>query len=483
MNRKHSLFLLVPAFFTLLSVTSVNEFASAYSITNEQKQNIINNLNSSLRIESNVTSSILGNYIVINEVDNNNFYIEYYTNNQLSAKQSIVKDGEGNALEQYLTLTNEVATREILDANSEPVKFSSNFPSLFNSIDAVNTGNFDTYFDVLVSNSDQIRLTLTDVGYGLFFKNFTNFFKDVDGFVWDASSLEYLIEDFTIDFTTLGEPTNMSLTKTKKDKFGGYKQNISSSIEHLSEVSGLKPYVSSLYETSKNKLNSIIETAMNSISSGNFTHRIEIKGTMYEYNNYYSFTGDTTDLPHMMISDLIMDDASSGETFITVIEENDGTLKPYGFSPRAETYGTLTDITFANYQELIPDLRKLSVDFFDVQLESDVMGYFYKFDISKFTQFDYYFANDLLRVLFGGFDPVVIYGGFFVNYAIYDYTFNYLTIESTTNGFAYTLNFTNEYGDFNAVCSFKNINTTDITNVDRIKSGVEYIKDVYLGGN
>ena len=482
MNKK-SIFLLIPTFFTLLSVTSVNEFAFATSITNEQKTNVISNLKGALRIESNITSRVLGDYNVVCETDDDSFYIEYHTYNQLLSKQSYIANEEGNALQQYLTLDNKVSTRDLLDTEKNPLKFDNYFASLFDSMSFVTVNNFDTYFSVMSANNDGFVLTLTDVGYGAFYKDFIDFYQDVDGFAWDSLSLEYLIDDFVINFDKDANPIDMSLSKTKKDKFGGYKENITATLSTLDEVVGLTPHVGKMNSSSKNNFDSMVKRAMDLISGGNFTHRIEIKGTMYEYNNYYSFTGDTTNLPHMMISDLIMDDASSGETFIAVIEENSGTLKPYGFSPFADKYGSLTDITFKNYLELIPNLSLLSSDFFEVQLESDVMGNFYKFDISKFSQFDYYFADDLLRVLFGGFDPVVIYGGFFVNYNIYDYTFNSLIFQETNSGFEYTLSFTNQYGDFNAVCKFTNVGTTDITKVDRIKEGVNYIKDVYLGGN
>jgi hypothetical protein len=222
----------------------------------------------------------------------------------------------------------------------------------------------------------------------------------------------------------------------------------------------------------------------NELRKGNFSEHFEIQGTGFVYDNYYDFTSNKEDFPNMMLSNLVLEDPQKGDTYIGIVERNDGGYSPWGFSPLTNENDALVQDIYSSLEEFIPDFNNISSDFFSLK-SSTSLGSTYRFDIVSFAYCDFEFANELIFSMVGRFDPLNIYGGdFYVNNAALSYTFNYLDITIASNKtMTFTFNFTDEYTTYNSIMTFNNIGTTDLEKIPSLRDGVAYIKDIYNGGN
>jgi hypothetical protein len=481
--KNKTLFLLLPLLLSSCASTNINKVNHA--INGEIDLSILPNIKLELlenhRFNSDISSALYGEYRTVIESSESNYYSELYFNNKLTSYLSHVKDTNGDLLEENLNIDNAVYTTNVVQ-DSVNVSYNSIHTTLFKNIEKIADSDLNKYF-TSYKVSDGYQVILTSLGEGLLFSSFSNFFNTIDTYKWDNETLTYVYHDFVLSFSDSLDLSKIEFLRHKKDKYGGYREFYEIEVSDITDKIGLKPVESKMSESAKVNFETALKNFDDKLASGNFTHNINILGTPYNYSNFYDFTSHKEDFPDMMLSNLILDDASNGATYLGVVKENTGTYKPYGFSPYSDNYSSLTELKWDNVASLVPNLSKISSDFFSSGTTT-LNGTKYKFDISNFPYFNFSFGERLLSSLYGGFDPVVIYGGFYVNYNVYNYTFRTLEINIDKNGNISTvLSFENEYGVTSSESSFKNFGTTDLENEATLKEGVDYIKDVYNGGN
>ena len=175
----------------------------------------------------------------------------------------------------------------------------------------------------------------------------------------------------------------------------------------------------------------------------------------------------------MYISNVALNDATNGKTYIGVVSEA-GAYYPYAFSPLAGEYSSVTEIVFSSLEEFLPNYSNISGDFFIKE------GDTYTFDLSSFKYNDIPFSEKILSSLYSGFDPLVIYGGNYVDYSTYTYNFKKLVYEFDSNdNLVVTLSFKTDIGNLVSRSTFSKFNETDLAKEPTLNEVVPFIQQLY----
>lgn len=413
--KKGIIFLLLPIM-TLLNVENISvSHAIEDNALNEQiTTNFTKELKGNVILSANITfnyQSALKNLQIEDEVDST------HRTNRLIYENSVIQETHiakkltgdaseiGNAVENYLSISNTIESRDIVDSSNAGIKFDSYYSSPFTKLSKLTNAQINSYFDIS-KNGDDFILTANELGYGILSEPLLKFYFDYDSFIWDSSYVRS-IEDLVLKLDSEGNLQHIGFTKIKKDIFGGiseaYDIDVRTSTVSEFELKPLKSLMSAdQEEIFANKLTAIQEL----LNQGNFTQNITIRpygsSSAISYNNYYAL--NDTLLPGM-ISSFPLEDNSYGETYIGMFKNSDTekTYNSYGISPDSDYYGSISDLETGEMKKVVPTLSKISADFFTYNEHLNE----YSFDFSDFIFDDTHFCSTLLISIFGVVDPSV----------------------------------------------------------------------------
>lgn len=458
----------------------------ASELSDSTKTNLINNLTHAIRLDCEVNSSLFQPYELVLEVDDSHTYRAIYDNGEIINDAGFIKDAEGNAHSQYLDVSNEILSEVIMEDEENAMKYDGNFDHLFLPFNSITATTFDKYFSY-TKTSDTITYTLTDLGHGLIHHTFSNFFVDLDGYFWDEQTLAYKFSNVLITSDIDGLPKTLQFIKTKSDRYGGYKDRFTCNLSIISSTEGLKPYVGKLTNEEANILGSALNNLQSNINCANFIQSNNV-GTddrfMWAYNTYYDFARNAFNMANCSISDLALQD-SAGATYISIVETVTDEYMPYAFTPTAPKYQALGQETYKGIASILPNPERISTDFYEniTPTEASAGTYEFKIDFAKIRSFDITFAEKILNALFGGFDPMVTYGGIYVY--DYDYIFDSLTVSLENNEVKeLTLRYMSATGqNFKTVTTYSNFNQVDVLKASGAVGQIaKMIQNIYLGG-
>lgn len=384
----------------------------------------------------------------------------------------VTSDFLGSSYELYLDLSNEVKERALLDETDASVPFKGNFSSPFLSLANLKATNFNNYFSIKATEKGFIA-TAKNVTYGLLTNPLSKFYLDLETFFWEESSLEIIVSDLEFTLNEEGVCTGYSFNEIKRDAYGGYQSSFNAKVEKVSSVPTLEKHTSLMTSEQLNEFNTKVSSFQNKLKNGNFTQTIEFVGTAVKYDNFYAFNNINNTLPNMYLSNVALNDASKGKTYIGVVSEA-GAYYPYAFSPIAREYSPVTKLVFPSLEEFLPNYSNISGDFFIKE------GDTYTFDLSSFRYNDIPFSEKILSSLYSGFDPLVIYGGNYIDYTTYTYNFKKLVYEFDSNdNLVVTLSFKTDVGNLVSRSTFSKFNETDLAKEPTLNEVVPYIQELY----
>jgi len=396
-------------------------------------------------------------------------------------------DDDGYAVEEYISIENEIVSRSITNTDGEQVEFLGNYNSPFYNLAVKKASEISSYFEISTAETGYF-LSLNDAGYDLLEESFNNFFnqftyKYVANF--DAKTHRRSIKNVTLSLDADGTPTSMAFNRVESDFYGAVVEGYSSTFVALDSVPELGVVESSLTEEQAEYFDTQIASLnKNAFATGNFTQTTVINDYVpnsdytalvkeeYTYHNYYDASNK------IMLSDYEANDSTYGLTYIGTYyySESYGSDYAYtilGISPEQGFYGALSTSypAFDSVSEFAPTLS-VSHAFFSYS-ESDSKKT-YTFDISSFNYDDYYFSLDLLESVLGQTDPCVIIGSFVAD-SSYNFDFQSLVYEFDADGnLSITLNYNGYYGyACSFVTTFSDIGTTDINAVAESNSAVK----------
>lgn len=444
------------------------------NLNNSITNNLIAKLNGSIELNANITfhyNSYYQNFNIIDQIDASN-RVNIININNMTIQESYIKKGNnGEAIESYLSISNTIEERDIVDSNSQKVAFSSMFASPFASFTKLSNEKINSYFDITETDTSFL-LKANSLGYGIFSSQLLKFYYDYDSFIWDGS-VTRSIKNLILSIDKEGNPLNLTFEKIKKDIFGGIKETYDINICSLSKIKELSPEKPLLSDEQlilfKNKLNDF----QNLLDKGNFTQNIAItqKGSTqgYYYSNYYALDVDSErGFPPAMLCNLPLYDASYGETYLGLFETDSG-YSTVGISPDKDFSSIIEETESSDIKAVIPNINKISCDFF----KYDESNGTYIFDLTNFLYADSYFSGNLLLALFGIADPAVNQLGLYINN--YSYSFNSLTLKfDDAGGLSGTLNYNYSGYIIESKFSFTNIGTTNLLDEESISKPVSY---------
>lgn len=418
------------------------------------------------------TSSRYNNYTLDISLDDD-------SSNLANGEFFYTSDSSGYTIENYISITNEIESREITDTSGDKVEFLGNYNSPFYYLAIKNSDQIATYFDI-EEDSGEYSLLLNDAGYALLEDSFNNFFnqytyKYIANF--DSKTHKREIKNVKIVLDSEGVPKTLTFNRVESDYYGAIVEYYTSSLLKLDEVPSLSPVESTLSKEEETYFNEQIENLnTNAFKLGNFTQTVSVtdytansdytalEKETFEYHNYY----DPENM--IMLSDLALYDSSYGLTYIGTYYyadslASDSTYTVIGISPDQGFYGALSSSypTFDSIDEFAPTLS-ISSDFFTYSYSNSIKTY--TFDIESFDYADYYFSLELLEAILGQTDPSVIIGEF-VSDSSYNFLFKELTYTfDSENNLSISLKYQGYYGyDCVFTTSYSDIGETNIITV------------------
>lgn len=443
-----------------------------------------NSFKGNIELKTNLTflyDSYLPPITIIDQFDDNNRinFIKY--NNMTLQEIYLKKELSGYVVEEFLTISNEVEYRYVEDSNGEYIPFNANYGSPFKCFTTLSSKQLNSYFDI-EENASNYVLKANEMAYSIFSNPILNFYTDYDYMLWDNSVNEY-IENLEIIINKTGVPTGFSFDKIKKDIYGAIKENYDVKVSIIDEVDTLKPIKSNLNEDVKNDFVNKMSTFQNKLNEGNFAQNITFTSEALAqdiiYTNYYDFSGnENSTFVDAMICSFPLEETSQGETYVCIL--NDGTTSnpiytPYGISPSSNFYQSISSDTFSSLEEFIPNLGRISPDFFTYNSRNKL----YTFDFSSFIHGDSYFYGELLTSLFGMLDPFVQFLGFYLDN--YSYNFNKLSIGFDELGYPYgTLSYNYSSFIIESSFNFSHLGEVDLENESSIETAVSFIRNYVI---
>ena len=404
---------------------------------------------------------------IVDQIGQENRVSRLYYNNYLISEHSVVKNPTGSTSSEYISISNEVKTRELLGESGEAIIYDLTYGNPLKNFANLSNSKINSYFDITVEEGNYF-LKANDYAYGSLSQNIINFFNDLSSLVWDSSTKQEEIEDLVIVLNEYGEPTNMSFAKVTKDRFGAIRKTFDCVIEPISELETLKPVERKLtdaqYEDLSNKLSSFQEM----IKKGNFTQNFSVYNGNESYSNFYALNEDTTSLlGPTMISNMPLIEASYGQTYVGLISTSEG-FQQYAVSPDANMSGEMSDTKYPSIDMVIPDFTAISPDFFSYSNGK------YVFDIESFLHADVYFCADILTSLMSFVDPGVSIAKVYIDN--YGYTFDSLTFSFDENAIlSGTLSYYIGTYLLETTFTFSNIGTTVLENEESIAPAVDFL--------
>lgn len=383
------------------------------------------------------------------------------------SEQSIQKSATGGTAGEYITIQNEVKTRDFLTEDGEPILYDINYGNPLKNLTNLSNSQINSYFDVTKEDSNYI-LSANDLAYGVLTKNMINFFEDLTSYIYDLDTKTEEIKDLVITLNEYGEPTDMTFTKVTKDRFGAITNDFVCSIEGISSLDTLAPVKAKLSEAEALEFESKLSSFQELINKGNFTQTLSIYNGQHSYSNYYQLNEDTDSIfGRIMFSDMPLIDQNYGATFVGLVETGTG-LQQYAVSPEANFSGTMSDTIYTDVNELIPQFTDISSDFFYKS------GNDYIFNMEAFLHADVYFCADLLTAVMSFVDPGTSIAGVYID--SYTYTFSELTLSfDSDNVLSGSLSYYIDTYALTTEFTFSNIGTTDITEVESLDPVVQYL--------
>lgn len=475
--KKNKFLLLIPALALIISPISTLVSANDdLTLSDEVISNFKNKLSSALELRNNITyhyDSPYSTVVVIDQVDDSNRSRSLFINKTLIQEQYLKENKSGKATESYLSISNTVETRDILDEENNNIVFDDEFASPFISLTSLTNSKINSYFEVNREGTNYI-LKATSLAYGTLSNPILNFYVDYDGLIWD-SSVTRSIENLRLTIDENGSPLSLSFDKIKKDIFGGIRETNNVTLTSIDKVSDLAPKSSLLSSDEKNAFQTKMSNFQNLLNQGNFTQNINIapRGSdqAIAYSNYYELNSNKeSSTSEAMICSLGVEEATYGETFVGIFKVNN-TFQTVGISPDEDYSSIITDTKTNDISQVVPRLNDISADFFTYNKESDI----YTFDFNNFVYGDTYFCGTILISLFGIVDPVVHNLGLYI-YDESSYYFDSLSIGFDENGYAYGVLTYHYYNiTLNSVFNFTDVGSTILSEKEDISKVITYI--------
>lgn len=476
---------------SLLLVTLPQVKVSYASNDIELDSLITNNLTTQLKGAIDLEADIDFNYStqltslkIQDQIDSSNRTNIIYYKDKVIQESYLIKNSKGYAEEKYLTISNAIETREIVDSSNNEVKFNVEYGSPFATLATLSNKQINSYFSVSSDENNYI-LEAKEYAYGILANPLLKFYYDYDGLIWDDSYTRS-IENLVLTLDSNGYLINVNFDKIKKDIFGGIKENYDITVSSINgSVKTLSPIESSLTESQKSDYQTKITDFQNRINNGNFTQQIDIESensiieTYYEYStysNYYALNEDDDNQMQGMLCSLPLLDSSHGETYLGMFKvsssETDGdTYASVGISPNDDYSGTISEYGTTDIEEVIPNISDISIDLFTY---NEAKGT-YIFDFDDFLYDDVHFCSSLLISLFGVVDPLVHNIGLYT-YDGSSYYFDSLEIGFDSLNNLYGVLSYNFYGyDVKTTFSFKNVGTTDLMSQEDLSIIIDYL--------
>lgn len=469
--------LLVLALIPLLGVASVNE----HVVTNKNNEapkylsstiisTFLSKLKGAHKIESNVTTSTKNNYLHYDEVEDTARYFKLSKDNVVTFEDYVISDSNNFAYKTKINISNNAETLPLFeDDGKTQLTFQENYGSAFRRLVNISENQFNSYF-IASETSDNIKLTLTDLGYGFLNHDLSDFFYYVEEYVWDNASYNIYIDDVEFLLDKDGTLNSFNFKRVQKDKFGGFFEDFACKISYISRVKRLEGLEAKMDDSNKNIFLDKVNNFQAKINQGNFTQNIKntVNGGI-EYNTYFVFDSLDPIIPSMMVSDLALYDMSYGQTFFGVLPVA-GAYTPYAFSPESDFMDTYSNLNFATFEELLPNFARISADFFEFKNERYIL------DFTSLTIVDYSFSVDILNALLTSMDPILVHTNTYIDFSIFDYNLQTLTIVfDEENNLSAHLTYLTSGSLEKVSISFKDFNQTDIRNVEALKGVIDLL--------
>lgn len=419
--------------------------------------------------------SVFPSLTIIDSFDTSHRVNQICVNQKTLQEKFISKDSQGNAIESYISISNTVETRKLLDTSGEGILFDSYYASPFSLFKNLTHSQFLSYFTVTTQNGTYVWKA-TDYGYSVLSNALLSFYADYDGMIWDRSlvrSIENLF--FTTDLE--GNLSTLSYDKIKKDCFGGIQEHHDIAMTRIEKTPDLLPVVGSLSDEVKSIYESKMAQFQALLNEGNFAQEITIKqsrNTLIQYRNYYSLNDDETrQLPPMALSSLLLQDASYGNTYVGLLDVGDETTsyQRYGISPAADYYAAINDTTYSSINEVIPQYQAISSDFLTYNERTDT----YVMRLSDALYADNDFSNQLLKTLFGVLDPCANFIGMYF-YQNGTYYFQSLTMHFDELGYlSGTLTYLYAGVTLTSTFSFSEIGAINLAEKEDVQDVIDYL--------
>lgn len=474
---KKKLLLLIPALVFSINPIANTTFANSDIELNEDVTTALKtSLSSALELTNNITfhyESYLPSLTIIDEVSTSNRTNIIYVENEKLQESYLSKDKNGYAIESYLSVSNTVETRELVDDSDNNVVFSTTFGSPFEKLTKLTNAQINSYFTIYQNNGN-FELSANELAYGTLSTSLLNFYTDYDEHLWDTT-VTRSISNLRLTINSNGLPLNLTYDKVKKDIFGGIKETNSINIKNIDSVRTLTPVNTSLTNEQKNIFDTNMSNFQTKLNNGNFTQHISLgpKGATdtINYSNYYELNNDSnSSTSEAMICSMGVEEATYGETYVGIFKVGD-TFSTCGISPDSEYSSIISDTKTNDISKVVPRLNDISSSYFVYNEETNL----YTFDFKDFIYADTYFCGTILISLFGIVDPCVHNLGLYI-YDGYSYYFDSLTIGFDDNGYPYgTLSYHYYNINIHSQFSFSDIGTTILSEKNDIKKVIDYL--------
>ena len=480
MKNKSLLLALIPAVALLIPTTNVMGNVNADETVTLSTANAINftqSFNGNLKLSA-TTTYMISTVTYVDYVSSNARTRYYYFYDQFTGEDYIISDFTGAAYELAISTSNEVIQNAITDEEGNQVLFKNKHASPFDGLKSLNATKVNSYFTFKEVENGYVA-TANDLAYGVLNNPLTRFYISLEAemYNWDKNTYEELIEDLTFTLDSNFKVTGASFNILNQDKWGAIRERFDLTIEKVTSIPTLQSVAPKMSEEDLLVFEEKISNFQDKIKVGNFKQHIDLPEMQAAYDTFYAFNNVSPTLPNMAISNVALNDATNGITYIGTVEEG-GAYYPYAFSPQADKYSQVTELSFSSLDAYLPSLKTLGSEFFVKTSENT-----YIFDIESFNYADFNFCDKILRHIFSGVDPLILYSYTYIDDLSYDYQFESLTIQFDENDIpSVTLTFEKQGYRCRSISTFSKFGEVDLTKEETLKSVIPFIENIYLHG-